>query len=407
MAEGAGAGMSRGGSGTDDAIIEVLIRLDRLRNRGLTADRIAAEMASTHPEAPGGGSWNEATVVRVLEIVDSVRARSDTREPERTVTVTSPSPPTIPAPRRRAEPSAPVAPVHHGPPRSGSVLATPASPPPDRRDSKTETATSGRARLAAGAVLLAGLGAGAYLGVQALVDARSSPKSDASAPVSTSLPTTSDSAVAATTSSTVPPDPADTLSIRVEPGAAAGDAERELVAATATIRTDGKLYLEGAFASQAAADAFLTAAGGVFGRENIVEEYVVDPAAPAPTVADVALDKPVLFETGTATIHPDYIPFLEACAGVLELNPHIVMSVSAFTDSLGDEDFNLELSRQRAEAILDFYRSRDIGDDQLIGTGYGEAVPVADNETEEGRQQNRRAMLQLLNVMGGTADADQ
>jgi OOP family OmpA-OmpF porin len=75
------------------------------------------------------------------------------------------------------------------------------------------------------------------------------------------------------------------------------------------------------------------------------------------------------------------------------------MSISAFTDSSGPEGFNLELSQRRARAIVDFYRSIDVADEQLVGTGFGEDAPIADNTTEAGRSENRRAMLQLLNLM--------
>ena len=248
--------------------------------------------------------------------------------------------------------------------------------------------------MAAVAVLLAGLGAGGYLGVMAVVGDDSSGTRLVGEVLS---PTT---VGGGTTSSSEAPDPADMMSVRVEP-----PDDGDVAAATATIRNDGKLYLEGAFASQTQADAFLDRAGEVFGRDNIVESYSVDPAAPAPTVGDIALDKPVLFETGTAVIHPDYIPFLEACAGVLKLNPQIVMSVSAYTDATGSEELNLDLSQRRAQAILDFYREQEIAEEQLEGRGYGEADPIADNDTLEGREQNRRAMLQLLNVMGEEAAA--
>lgn len=133
---------------------------------------------------------------------------------------------------------------------------------------------------------------------------------------------------------------------------------------------------------------------------------MVDPGAPTADLAAVTLDKPVLFESGTAEIDPAYIPLLEACGDVLLLNPHITMSVAAFTDSTGPADFNLALSQQRAQAILDFYRELDIGDDQLVGIGYGEDRPVADNETDEGRAEHRRAMLALLGVMGEKVDPE-
>jgi len=192
-------------------------------------------------------------------------------------------------------------------------------------------------------------------------------------------------------------DDADSLVIRIEPSTP--EADDSIAPASATIRTDGKLYIEGAFRSESEAELFLESAAEVFGEAALVPGYTVDPAAPDPTVSDVVLEKPVLFERGSATIDPEYIPFLEACGDVLKLNSHIVMSVSAFTDASGSAEFNLELSRQRADAVIEFYRNLDIGDDQLISIGLGESDFVADNNTEEGRRQNRRAMLELLNVM--------
>ena len=192
----------------------------------------------------------------------------------------------------------------------------------------------------------------------------------------------------------------DSLMVRIEPSAPETDSS--IAPATATIRSDGKLYIEGAFRSESEAERFVESASDVFGEAALVSDYTIDPAAPNPTVSDVVLEKPVLFETGSAVIDPEYIPFLEACGDVLKLNSHIVMSVSAFTDSSGDADFNLELSQARADAVVDFYRNLDIGDDQLISVGLGESDFVADNDTEEGRRENRRAMLELLNVISDT-----
>ena len=191
----------------------------------------------------------------------------------------------------------------------------------------------------------------------------------------------------------------DRLTIVIEPSTPeTGD----VAAASAIIRNDGKLYVEGAFRSQAEADRFVSDAAEVFGTEAIVSEYVIDPTAPDPQVSDIALEKPVLFESGSAEIDPEYIPFLEACGDVLKLNPQIVMSITAITDSVGDEEFNLELSVARANAIVAFYQSMDVSDDQLLAVGLGESQPIGDNLTEEGRQANRRAMLELLNVISST-----
>ncbi len=203
-------------------------------------------------------------------------------------------------------------------------------------------------------------------------------------------------------------DDEDTMTIRVEPEAPElidPETGETIRAASATIRADGLLHLEGAFPSEAVAQRHIEGMADVFGRTNIVESYDINPAAPLPRASDVALDKPVLFESGTATIEPSYLPFLEACGDVLRLNPQITMSIAAFTDSSGPAEFNLELSRQRAQAIFDFYRSVDVDASQLQPLAFGEVDPVAGNDTEAGRRQNRRAMLRLLGVLAGQPGA--
>ena len=373
----------------EEAVLDALARIDELRRSGLGPDRIAEAMAAEAAPVPAGGRWTADKVERIIGVFDSLRQ-----------TPTSPQPAVAPESVADPEPgpisAAATAATVAGAPAPAPALATTAPAPvePTRRGRAIGVAG---ARWALISLFLAGLGAGGYLLIDAV--AGTSPSSTRSTDEARA-----DTSMAVTT--TVAPDPADTMAIRIETDQsdrAESSTSDEPAPATATIRSDGLLYIEGAFATAADADLFLREAGEVFGSENIVEDFIVDPAAPAPKVADIALDKPVLFESGTAVIDPDYIEFLEACAGVLALNPQIVMSITAYTDSLGSDEFNLALSQQRAQAIVDFYRDRQIGDDQLVALGLGEADPAAPNDTDEGRSRNRRAMLELLNVVGDQA----
>lgn len=67
--------------------------------------------------------------------------------------------------------------------------------------------------------------------------------------------------------------------------------------------------------------------------------------------------------------------------------------VAGHTDSVGDEDYNYDLSLRRAQSAVDYLASQGIPRDHLRMAGLGESEPVATNETEEGRQQNRRVEL--------------
>ena len=402
-------------------VVEMLVKLEGLRANGLSADEIGRKMAATQLPPPTVETWDAATVTKVLGIVDSIRAERDPVPP----TATEPAAPpmqramdgvdeqidgldvldaetanraTSPSPHSQRTGADEQAMATWSIRVAGEPLTAPVKPIGEEGSSRD------RKRRRPAWVLLAvlalfGLGSGAYLGYVALTSTTTSTSGTTNTDTAAVLPTTTAPTSSVAPSTTEAPDPADTMAIRIEPDAPAAASAGDLTPATATIRNDGLLHLEGVFPSQDEADRFIASAAGVFGRENIVESYSIDESAPVADVSDVALDKPVLFETGTATIDPTFIPFLEACGNVLKLNPHITMSIAAFTDSKGDETFNLELSQRRAETIVQFYRDLEIEESQLIGVGYGEADPIADNDTEVGREQNRRAMLQLLNVV--------
>ncbi len=430
-------------------VVQMLARLDSLQSSGADRADMAAIMGAEFPEPPGGGDWTPETVSRVLTIVESVRTERTHRggirhgappmPGHRAVAAVdrfdgeeAPDPRSV---RRRSAGAvgAAAAAARTAGSESGQWIdleadgdtwdrakveqdgaglsawaATPAGGRSNvRRPSSTAQDGGGFPwlRVGMGAVVVAAV-AGAAFGAY-----RTQADDDSAVAAPVADPTGSTEVTAPVTTL----NPADTLAIRIEPDAETSDgaegegtttdadgsgaAAADLEPPYAIIRDDGKLHLEGSFPSQADADLYLDNAAGVFGRDNIVEAYVVDPAAPEAEVSDVVLDKPVLFKTGTAEIDPDYIPFLEACGDVLKLNSHITMSIAAYTDATGSADFNLELSRQRAEAIVAFYESIDVDQTQLIGTGFGETEPIADNSTEEGRQENRRAVLTLLDAI--------
>jgi outer membrane protein OmpA-like peptidoglycan-associated protein len=64
---------------------------------------------------------------------------------------------------------------------------------------------------------------------------------------------------------------------------------------------------------------------------------------------------------------------------------------------MGDENYNLELSQQRAESVREFLMQNGIEPNRIMARGYGETAPVAPNNTAAGRQQNRRVELVFPN----------
>ncbi len=100
--------------------------------------------------------------------------------------------------------------------------------------------------------------------------------------------------------------------------------------------------------------------------------------------------KHVYFESGKARLNTDSQKELDQIVEVLQNNPALTITVSGHTDNTGDESNNLELSQRRAEAVINYLSAKGISTNRLIAKGYGSAKPLTANDTEQGRESNRR-----------------
>jgi outer membrane protein OmpA-like peptidoglycan-associated protein len=109
-----------------------------------------------------------------------------------------------------------------------------------------------------------------------------------------------------------------------------------------------------------------------------------------------ALD--VNFETGSATLPPRAERSLAAIGEVLAQYPAVRVEIAGYTDSTGPEALNQQLSERRAAAVRDYLIDNySIAPDRLTARGYGEAQPIATNDTRTGRALNRRVEFRVLN----------
>ena len=104
----------------------------------------------------------------------------------------------------------------------------------------------------------------------------------------------------------------------------------------------------------------------------------------------------VHFDFDKATLRPEAIVILNQAVGLLKTQNRVVVEIAGHTDSVGSEQYNQALSERRAIAVKDYLESQGISATRLTARGYGEAQPVASNDTEEGRAQNRRVELIVL-----------
>ena len=148
-------------------------------------------------------------------------------------------------------------------------------------------------------------------------------------------------------------------------------------------------------------------------RVNVTYEEALDPVAAMPTpqecVADVnaALARSkITFAPGSADIELGSGSTVDRIAEILKTCPDVAMEIGGYTDSQGREEMNQALSQRRAEAVVSALLARRVLTTNLKAFGYGEEFPIADNDTEEGREANRRIEFSLVGESRPSAEPE-
>jgi OOP family OmpA-OmpF porin len=158
----------------------------------------------------------------------------------------------------------------------------------------------------------------------------------------------------------------------------------------------------------------LTSTLGDEGDYRIEVTYLeeLDPVAALPTPEE-CLDRlnaalatrKITFEPGSANIDADALATIDLLADVLRDCQTVRLEIAGHTDSQGRESMNLNLSQARADSVLNAIMARRVLTTNIVAKGYGETDPVADNGTEEGREENRRIEFRLLDAAAENARA--
>jgi len=112
--------------------------------------------------------------------------------------------------------------------------------------------------------------------------------------------------------------------------------------------------------------------------------------------------KNVLYDYGKATLRPESEKTLDEVVKILMDNPKMKIELSAHTDSVGSDAYNLKLSQDRAQSCVDYMKSKGITDERVFAKGYGKTMPIAPNslpngqDNPDGRQLNRRTEFTVL-----------
>src|SRR5262249_21604752 len=131
------------------------------------------------------------------------------------------------------------------------------------------------------------------------------------------------------------------------------------------------------------------------GLETRVLTFVQDPSARTDQNTWFVFDR-LQFVPGSATLQPTSQEQINNIAAILAAYPRVRVRVGGYTDNVGGAEQKRQLSQQRANSVVVALVHKGISPDRLIAEGYGEQNPIASNSTEEGRAQNRRVSMWIL-----------
>jgi outer membrane protein OmpA-like peptidoglycan-associated protein len=106
----------------------------------------------------------------------------------------------------------------------------------------------------------------------------------------------------------------------------------------------------------------------------------------------------VTFASGSAELAPDFYPVLDNIASTLGEYRQTMVEVAGHTDDVGDDQSNQVLSERRAAAVASYLESRGVMQERIMIVGAGEVHPIASNDTEAGRAENRRVEITIVPV---------
>ena len=125
--------------------------------------------------------------------------------------------------------------------------------------------------------------------------------------------------------------------------------------------------------------------------ENKIEQSNQKKAAP-PNKETIIL-KNIEFEFGKAALKANWLPDLDRVLQILNENKNKTIEIIGYTDSKGTEEFNLKLSEHRAKVVHHYLSAKGVDQNRMTYKGMGETNPLESNDTEEGRQANRRVEI--------------
>ena len=129
------------------------------------------------------------------------------------------------------------------------------------------------------------------------------------------------------------------------------------------------------------------------------DEFAAVAVAKQPAADKLVLNfkEPVNFKYNSDEIQPESLENIQQVANVLKKYPNASVRAVGYTDSLGNADYNVDLSQRRAKAVANQLIKDGVNEANVSYVGYGAKNPIATNKTAAGRYQNRRVELEVTN----------
>ncbi len=131
--------------------------------------------------------------------------------------------------------------------------------------------------------------------------------------------------------------------------------------------------------------------------DDAVSELAVD-LVPLKTETSIRLNN-IYFATNSAELTAESFPELNRVVELINTNPQVVIEISAHTDNVGSDGYNLLLSDRRAKSVVNYLLENNVAQKQLVAKGYGLRKPFVPNDSDENRAMNRRVEFKVLDVI--------
>ncbi len=144
-------------------------------------------------------------------------------------------------------------------------------------------------------------------------------------------------------------------------------------------------------------------AGAIVGKNMDKQAQQIETAVPGATVERVGEGIKVVLNENTVNFNFDSAELTSTAKGNLDKiakvfidNPKTLITIYGYTDSVGKDEYNMKLSRSRANAVKSYLGWKGIGVKRITAQGMGEADPIASNDTKEGQAKNRRVEFGII-----------